>query len=255
MVYYRLGSGEMSRLSRSYSESGVYHILFRGVNQQNIFEEEQDYQELSNTILKVKNDMGFEVYAYCFMANHVHLVIKEANLKDISLIMKRILTKYARWYNIKYQRSGALIANRYKSVPVKIDEYFLHLIRYIHQNPLKAGVVHDLREYPYSSYNEYITAPALCDTAFLLGMINIQEYIRFHETAEEFTFMVSDRKKKTDEEMICRIKKEFGIENPKNISKLEKPKRNEIVSILKKDYPARQIQRVTDVSRGLIAKL
>lgn len=64
--------------------------------------------------------------------------------------------KYARWYNIKYGRSGALIANRYKSVPVEIDEYFLHLIRYVHQNPVKAGVVEKVENYPYSSYPEYI---------------------------------------------------------------------------------------------------
>ena len=67
-------------------------------------------------------DLNFEIYAYCFMSNHVHMVLKEKNFGDISLIMKRILTKYARWYNIKYGRSGALIANRYKSVPVEIDE-------------------------------------------------------------------------------------------------------------------------------------
>ena len=63
----------MSRLSRNYSESGVYHILFRGVNQQNIFEEKQDYIKLLETIENVKKDMHFELYAYCFMSNHVHL--------------------------------------------------------------------------------------------------------------------------------------------------------------------------------------
>ena len=129
----------MGRASRSYSQSGVYHILFRGVNQQSIFEEKADYDKLKETILIVKEEMGFEIYAYCFMSNHVHIVLKEKTDKDISLIMKRILTKYARWYNLKYGRSGALIANRYKSVPVEIDEYFLQLIRYIHQNPIKAG--------------------------------------------------------------------------------------------------------------------
>ena len=127
----------MSRASRSYSQSGVYHILFRVVNQQSIFEEKTDYDKLKETILIVKEEMGFEIYAYCFMSNHVHIVLKEKKDKDISLIMKRILTKYARWYNLKYGRSGALIANRYKSVPVEIDEYFIHLIRYVHQNPIK----------------------------------------------------------------------------------------------------------------------
>ncbi|MBQ6794811.1 MAG: transposase [Clostridia bacterium] len=91
----------MSRIARVFSESGVYHILFRGVNQQNIFEEEADFEKLKETMVNVKQEMGFEIYAYCFMSNHVHIVLKEKNVGDISLIMKRILTKYARWYNIK----------------------------------------------------------------------------------------------------------------------------------------------------------
>ena len=119
----------MSRSAREYSSSGIYHIVFRGVNQQSIFEEKADYEKLKRAIAIVKEEMKFKIYAYCFMSNHVHLVIHENQERDISLIMKRILTKYARWYNIKYGRSGALIANRYKSVPVEIDEYFLQLIR------------------------------------------------------------------------------------------------------------------------------
>ena len=92
----------MSRLARAISGSGVYHILFRGVNQQDIFEEATDFEKLKETIMIVKKDLEFEIYAYCFMNNHVHIVLKEKNQGDISLIMKRILTKYARWYNIKY---------------------------------------------------------------------------------------------------------------------------------------------------------
>lgn len=245
----------MSRLSRNYSESGVYHILFRGVNQQNIFEEKQDYIKLLETIENVKKDMHFELYAYCFMSNHAHLVIKEAKNKDISLIMKRILTKYARWYNIKYKRSGALIANRYKSVPVEVDEYFLHLIRYVHQNPLKAGIVENIKDYPYSSYNEYLSGCILTNTEFVLGMLNLPEFVEFHSMMENMNFIVSDRKKKTDEALVFKINNTFNIQNPKDIAKLDKMKRNEIIKVLKQEFPARQIQRITNVSRGVIAKL
>ena len=245
----------MSRISRSYSENGVYHILFRGVNQQSIFEEEQDYKKLIETIMNVKKEMNFEIYAYCFMSNHVHLVIKEYKTKDISLIMKRILTKYARWYNIKYERSGALIANRYKSVPVEVDEYFLHLIRYVHQNPIKAGMVKKLSEYPYSSYNEYLSAEIICDTELVYEMISKSEFEDFHAEMEEIKFVVSDRTKKTDEELIRKIRLEYGIHNPKEIATLEKDRRNEIIKELKNAFSARQIQRVTNVPRGLVGKI
>ena len=245
----------MGRASRSYSQSGVYHILFRGVNQQSIFEEKADYDKLKETILIVKEEMGFEIYAYCFMSNHVHIVLKEKTDKDISLIMKRILTKYARWYNLKYGRSGALIATRYKSVPVEIDEYFLHLIRYVHQNPIKAGIVQDLTDYSYSSYIEYMEEPELTNIDFVYGMIDKEEFKEFHQHIEEIKFRVTDSKKKTDDEVILKIRKKYGIENPKEISTLKKEDRNKILYELKKEHPARQLQRITGVSRGIISRI
>ena len=245
----------MSRASRSYSQSGVYHILFRVVNQQSIFEEKTDYDKLKETILIVKEEMGFEIYAYCFMSNHVHIVLKEKKDKDISLIMKRILTKYARWYNLKYGRSGALIANRYKSVPVEIDEYFIHLIRYVHQNPIKAGIVQDLTDYPYSSYIEYMEEPELADIDFVCGMMDKEEFKEFHQHIEDIKFRVTDSKKKTDDEVLLKIRKKYGIENPKEISTLKKEDRNKILYELKKEYPIRQLQRITGVSRGIISRI
>ena len=181
----------MGRQSRVYSESKIYHIMFRGVNYQDLFEERQDYIKLTETILQLKEEMGFQIYAYCFMTNHVHLVLKEKELRDISLIMKRILTKYSRWYNIKYGRTGALIANRYKSVPVEVDEYFLNLIRYVHQNPIKAGIVKNIEDYKYSSYREYLGKPRITDTEFVMEMIDDNEFKEFHMEMEEMDFEIN----------------------------------------------------------------
>ena len=245
----------MSRLARTISESGVYHILFRGVNQQNIFEEASDFEKLKEIIEIVKQDLQFEIYAYCFMSNHVHIVLKEKNSGDISLIMKRILTKYARWYNTKYGRSGALIANRYKSVPVEIDEYFLNLIRYIHQNPIKAGIVDKIENYRYSSFIEYINKANLANTNFLLEKISIGEFVEYHKELENMKFRVTDSKRKTDEDVLMFIKKNYSIDNPKNISKLPKLERNTILFELKKEFSVRHLQRITGVSRGVITNI
>ena len=244
----------MSRLARTISESGVYHILFRGVNQQNLFEEKADFNKLKETIATVKQDLGFEIYAYCFMSNHVHIVLKERSFGDISLIMKRILTKYARWYNIKYGRSGALIANRYKSVPVEIDEYFLHLIRYVHQNPIRAGIVDKVESYHYSSFLEYVSKSNLTDTEFLLQMMSVEEFVDYHQEIEQMNFRVTDSKKKTDEDVFVFLKKNYGIDNPKSISKFSKVDRDKILVSLKKEFPIRQLQRITGISRGVITK-
>ena len=169
--------------------------------------------------------------------------------------MKRILTKYARWYNIKYGRSGALIANRYKSVPVEIDEYFLQLIRYIHQNPIKAGIVEKVENYPYSSFLEYVNKKDLADADFLLKMVSLQEFVEYHQEIENLVFRVTDSKRKTDEDVLKFLKKRYKIDNPKSIAKLTKADRNAILAELKKEFSARHLQRVTGISRGVIANV
>ena len=236
------------------SQSGVYHILFRGVNQQNIFEEKADYKKLKEAIAKVKEEMDFVIYAYCFMSNHVHMVLKEKEVGDISVIMKRILTKYARWYNIKYGRSGALIANRYKSIPVEVDEYFIPLIRYVHQNPIRAGIVENLEEYSNSSYIEYTGDEEITDTSFLFAMMEQDRFVEYHKEINGDKFVVSDSTKKSDEEVLMYLKKAYKIENPKSIAKMSKIERNEILAELKKNFPVRQLQRLTGVSRGVITR-
>lgn len=245
----------MARIARQISQSGLYHIVFRGVNRQHIFEEESDYIKLKETLMTLKREMGFEIYAYCFMTNHVHIMLKEKNNGDISQIMKRLLTKYARWYNIKYKRSGALIANRYKSQPIEVDEYFLAVVRYIHQNPLKAQMVKKLSDYEWSSYNEYAKCEeGLADKEFIFDMINgAKEFKEFHETMEENIFTVDDKVKITDEGIRRNIIKEYKIE-PKTICSMDKQKRNEILAQLKEKYSIRQLERVTGVSRGIIQK-
>ena len=85
----------MARRAREISESGLYHIVFRGINRENIFEDSNDFLKLKLILKELKEEMLFQIYVYCFMTNHVHILLKENKAGDISLIMKRILTKYA----------------------------------------------------------------------------------------------------------------------------------------------------------------
>lgn len=121
----------MSRLARTISGSGVYHILFRGVNQQNIFEENADYEKLKETILNVKEDLNFEIYAYCFMSNHVHIVLKEKNnnrknsLQDLKVTEMTVLKEFFVYLRNTKNTSAAL---RYieKVKPLDIDAALLN---------------------------------------------------------------------------------------------------------------------------------
>ena len=183
----------MGRQARQLSRTGFYHVIFRGINRQHIFEEECDYSYLLRILGLLKAEMNFEIHAYCLMSNHVHLLLKENQIGDISLIMKRLLTKYAMSFNRKYQRSGALIASRYKSTPVEVDEYFIPLQRYIHQNPLRAGIVAKLEAYPFSSYREYVHGGCMTDTAFSLSFLGRDEWLQLHQAIGEDSFDISGK--------------------------------------------------------------
>ena len=143
----------MPRQARRKSESGIYHIILRGINQQQIFEDEEDSRRFLETLSKYKEQCGYEIYAYCLMGNHVHILLKEGK-ENLTLVLKRIAGSYVYWYNWKYHRSGHLFQDRFKSEPVEDDAYFLTVIRYIHQNPVKAGICRNVDGYKFSSYNE-----------------------------------------------------------------------------------------------------
>lgn len=245
----------MSRQARQLSSSGFYHVVFRGINHQHIFENEMDYGYILKALQNLKTDLAFEVHAYCLMSNHVHLLLREKKLGDISLIMKRLLTKYAMYFNRKYQRSGALIASRYKSVPVEVDEYFIPLQCYIHQNPLKAGLVKQLEEYPFSSYREYLYGGELVNAAFSLGLIGRDEWLRLHQVQSEEVFEITGRLSLNDHEIRRRIMNYTDGREPHEIGSWAKAERDSMLKKLKDaGLSIRQIERGTGISRGVVAK-
>ena len=130
---------EMPREARKISQNETYHIMLRGINQQQIFEDEEDYQKFIEIIKSYQAICEYKVFAYCLMGNHIHFLM-EFGKESIGQVFKRIGSKYVYWYNIKYQRKGHLFQDRFKSEPVDDDAYFLTVNRYIHQNPVKAGL-------------------------------------------------------------------------------------------------------------------
>lgn len=95
----------MPRCAREKSESGIYHIIMRGINRQSIFEDEEDYFQYLNTIQRYKEKCGYQIYAYCLMGNHVHLLLKIGQ-EPLEQVMRRLCGSYVYWYNNKYQRIG-----------------------------------------------------------------------------------------------------------------------------------------------------
>ncbi len=253
----------MSRPPRVLSKTGLYHILFRGINKQDLFEENADFQKLLEIIKDVKKEKQFKLHAYCLMTNHVHLFIQERETGDIKKIMHKILTKYVGWFNYKYMRSGSLIGNRYKSEPIENEEYYLTLMRYIHQNPIRARIAENIEDYSWSSYAEYINECIndIVDTEDFLLMLseNNQEarklFLEFHEEIEMGNYSISETKKLTNEQLKRKMKRiTDGIEYDE-ISKLPKLERNKLLRKLRAEgFTIGQLERVTGISRGIITR-
>jgi len=159
----------MPREARRISKSKIYHIMIRGINQQNIFADDEDHEKFMAVLDTYHKKMEYDLYAYCLMGNHVHLLIKEGK-EILSNTMKRIGASYVHWYNWQYNRKGHLFQDRYKSEAVEDDAYFLTVLRYIHQNPLKAGLTDHVDSYKWSSYKEYTSKTKRVNVDFALSL-------------------------------------------------------------------------------------
>src|SRR3989344_6339220 len=162
-----------------YVENSYYHVYNRGVAKQDIFLNTQDYKvflkylkealtkpvvkkllfnlrgrSFKATIRPIKNFQNeIVLIAFCLMQNHFHLLIKQNNKKSMEGFMRSIITRYASYFNKKYDRVGPVFQGRYKAILITKDEYILHLTRYIHLNP-KEYII-DIKE-AYSSYADYL---------------------------------------------------------------------------------------------------
>jgi len=176
----------MARNARIESATGIYHVMLRGINRQNIFESGEDYLHFKTCLEEVKAVSGLKVFAYCLMSNHAHIVAG-VGTEPLGTSFKRIGVRYAVWYNRKYNRQGPLFQNRYKSEPITDDSYLLAATRYIHENPVKAKLCRGAGDYQWSSYAEYINGKGgLCETEAVLGLFSKSpaEQVRLFE---EFT--------------------------------------------------------------------
>ena len=248
----------MPRAPRIKSQSGIYHIMLRGINQQVIFEDDEDYLKFIDTLINYKAVSGYKVFAYCLMSNHIHILLKVEN-EDLDLIMKRVAGSYVYWYNWKYYRKGHLFQDRFKSEPVEDDMYFMTVLRYIHQNPVKAGIVDAVDKYRFSSYNDYIKEESeIIDLDFASFMMKKDEFTASNnEKNDDVCLNVNPgdlRINDIDAKKI--IKKISKCDSPTEFQQLEQKKRDEYIKKLKnKGLSIRQISRLTGVSFSIVRKI
>ena len=147
----------MARPLRQIVPGGVYHITTRGNNRQAVFLDEEDRESYLDLLRDAKKAFSFRLYLYVLMTNHVHLLLRTSdnNQMCISAIMKSLTLRYTKRFNKKYERSGNLFQPKYFSNVLEADSHLLELTRYIHLNPVRARMVENINDYPYSSCHSY----------------------------------------------------------------------------------------------------
>ena len=257
----------MPREAREKSKTGIYHIIWRGANRQDIFHDDDDRIRFLVVFQKYKIKYGMTVYAWCLMSNHVHLLIKEGN-EDLSITMKRIGVSYVKYYNWKYRTTGHLFQDRFKSESVENKKYLLIVVRYIHQNPVKARMVHQPDEWRWSSCREYYGRSNfpknLLDGDYVLSMFSADSELA-RKRFKEFNERINNdqcldegeyKNRLTDEEARLEIKKRLGTIEIAQVKSLPKVKRTEVLRKVKaiEGLSLRQAARIFGISLSLVFK-
>ena len=155
----------MPRREIKFYAGEYYHIYNRGNNRQNIFFEHENYLFFLRRVRKYLLPSGIVVAAYCLMPTHYHLmvgikqtseVLETSEVSEVSTGMMRLSVSYTKAINKRYQRSGVHFQGPFEAVHVDRNEYLLHLSRYIHLNPVTAGLVERPEDWEFSSYREYV---------------------------------------------------------------------------------------------------
>ena len=243
----------MPRNARKMSESKIYHVMLRGSNRQQIFYDTEDYKTFLDVLQRVKQASGMELHAYCLMGNHIHLLIRETK-EPLETVFRRIGSSFVYWYNLKYNRVGHLFQDRYKSEPVENDQYYLTVLRYILQNPIKAGLCQAAEEYEWSSAGEYLSGTAgITDIVFAQSIAEETVLRNFLKADNDDSCMEMEQYsavRVTDAEAERLIRAEFGMMPPIPGPAKNRAAFNESVRQLRQaGISIRQMSRLTGLSK------
>ena len=164
----------MARKPRIEFEGALYHVIARGNQRQDIFRSTEDYVRYLKILGDYKNRYDYALYCYVLMGNHVHLLIETREVV-LSKILQGINQSYTMYFNRKYNTVGHLFQGRYKAILCDRDSYLLSLVKYIHENPMRAGVAKTLDAYPWSSHGAYVShtkTKGILDTGFVLRVFS-----------------------------------------------------------------------------------
>jgi len=145
----------MPRKARLHNPGAVYHVILRGNAKQDIFFDTEDRHRFLVFLKDGIERYGFRLHGYCLMTNHLHLAIQVGET-TLSRIMQNLSLRYTKWINWRQNRIGHLFHGRYKAIMVEADNYLAQLVAYLHLNPVRARMVENPEDYPWSSHRAYL---------------------------------------------------------------------------------------------------
>ncbi len=237
----------------------MYHIVIKGIDKQIIFEEKKDYKKYLEILSLYKEECNFKLFAYCLMSNHVHLLLQTSEI-SLETIFRKINTHYAVWFNMKYQRTGHIQDGRYYSEPIEDNHYLYCAIKYIHANPVHAGIEpFPGHSYPWTSIYEYKShSNNLVDTDFIYSIFEPDFLLTSDTSLSQVNLLDIDNIKKRIPDDVAKeiILSESNCNSASDFLRLPLSLRNYYLRLLhQKGLSIRQLSRLTGVSIGVIQRV
>lgn len=153
----------MARIPRQKLLSLYFHVIVQGINKEYIFSTREMKEKYKSLLKENIQQSNLKLLAYCIMSNHAHMLMYVEDIKEMSKIMQKINTSFAKFYNGRNNRVGFVFRDRFFTQQILSRQQLYNCLVYVHNNPVKAGIVKEPRDYEYSSYNEWISKENIID--------------------------------------------------------------------------------------------
>ncbi len=252
----------MTWKARQASETDIYHVIARGAGRRILFEDDIDRTFFLERLQNCREQHDATLFAWCLMDNHIHLLIK-AKLDVLARLMQSLCTSYARFFNGRHGHVGPVFQGRFKSIPVENDAQFMETVRYIHLNPLSAGISR-VDDYEWSSFRSYLSEPTDPDLQMTLNTFGgerpfmeshhensadqaLLEFATYNGGLAIKRHILSDSEAQT---VACRF---YGKNYADSITTASKEDRDKAIRKLRAaGLSVRQLERLTGIGRGII---
>lgn len=238
----------MARKPRVQYQGAFYHVIVRGNQRQKVFLEEGDFDHYRRLLISYRKRYSFTLYAYVLMPNHVHLLMEQGG-NDLSKIMQGLQQSYTQYFNRQYGKTGHLFQGRYKAILCDRDAYLLELIRYIHLNPVRAGMVKRADEYLWSSHRTYLEgrSSAWLEVEMPLGCLDRSR----KKAVSAYQEFVREAQRTGHREDLYEVKEQCYLGDDDFVGKIENRQDRETAVLPPLDLGMDQIVRDVSVSFGV----